>query len=180
MRSERLYGKQTPGPIVALSDNTDVNALRKLFLEELGDIYWAEKELTVLLPKIADRVSSEELADAILDNLGMSFNHVNRLEDVFLSLREQAGGTRCETMAGLIRETERIILSGETGMFRDAAVLSVVKRIRYYEIASYGILCSFSRALGEIEVLTIMENALDEERDAYRTLIHSAKFILNT
>jgi ferritin-like metal-binding protein YciE len=180
MRIEKLHGKLNPEPVVALQPNTEMKNLRKLFLEELRDIYWAEKELTLLLPKIADKVSSEELADAILDNMTMSFNHVNRLEDVFVSLHEQACAVRCETMAGLIRETERIISSGETGMFRDAAVLSVVKRIRYYEIASYGILCSFSRALGEIKVLTIMEDALDEEREAYRNLIHSAKFILNT
>jgi ferritin-like metal-binding protein YciE len=180
MRTEKSSGKHIIQSIAALPDGKDVSGLRKLFLEELREIYWAEKELIAMLPKIADSVSSEELADAILDNLAMSFTHVNRIEDSFVSLHEEASETRCETMEGLIGDAARLVSTGETGLFRDAAVLSVMKRIRYYEIASYGILCSFAKTLGEIEVLTMMEDSLDEERESYRTLIHSSRFILNT
>ena len=179
MRIEKLPHLETKIPLNSISITTNQDALRKLFRVELLEICWTEKELTLLLSKLADSVASEELADALLDDLSMSFNHLDRLEDILLSMDEAAKFKACDTMVQLIAEAEKIISSGTPGVVQDAAIFSLVKRIRYSQIASYGIICSFLKNMEQFEELVIMEVSLDEERSAYRNLLQSASTLLN-
>jgi ferritin-like metal-binding protein YciE len=153
--------------------------LKKLFLEELKDIYWAEKALTGILPKLVDKTSSEELADGILDQLGQTLNHITRLERIFSSIGIKAEAAKCETMSALINDAEIIISNTLEGQHRDIGILAIVKRIEYYEIASYGILCSFSKTLGEIEALSLLEDTLQEEREAYKAMAMIGRVLMN-
>lgn len=149
-----------------------LEGLRKLFIEELKDIYWAEKALSSALPKIVDGASSEELADEILDHLALTLNHITRLEVVFSSLNIKPEATRCETMAGLVREAGLVMSESDNDKLMDMGILSVIKKMQHYKITSYGILCSFSKALGEIKVLSLLENILIEEREIYVSMVN--------
>lgn len=182
MRSQTSTQKDliiSTAPTSAESVSNQMKDLRKLFVEELKDIYWAEKSLTALLPRIVDKVSCEELADGILDQLALTLHHITRLEAVFISININTEATKCETMAALAREAEVIITAKSSAITKDADIWSVVKKIQHYEIVSYGILCAFSKALGEIEALSLMEDTLTEEREIYKTMHHIGSY-LNT
>src|ERR1700712_3731279 len=106
--------------------STDVqeSALNELFIDELKDIYWAEKHLTKALPKMAKAATSDELRTAIENHLAETENHVTRLEDAFASIDEKAVAKKCEAMAGLIKEGEEIIKDTNKGTFtRDAGII---------------------------------------------------------
>lgn len=153
--------------------------LRELFEEELKDIYWAEKALTKALPKMAKNATSEELIEALTDHLAVTQEQVSRAEQVFEMLGKKAQAKKCEAMDGLIKEGEEIMESTEVGAVRDAGIISACQKIEHYEIASYGTLVAFANALGETDAAELLQETLDEEKEADTTLTTVAEGAIN-
>ena len=140
--------------------------LRELFIDELKDIYWAEKELTKAIPKMIKNASSEELIEALTSHLEETKTHVSRIEEVFSSIGEKAVAKKCEAMAGLTKEAGEIMEDTEKGVVRDAGIILAGQKVEHYEIATYGTLASFARILGEEEAASLLEETLEEEKVA--------------
>jgi ferritin-like metal-binding protein YciE len=155
------------------------SGLRELFLDELKDIYWAEKALVKALPKMAKKATSSELVAAIEDHLAVTETHVERLEQVFDTLGEKAAAKKCEAMDGLITEAEDLMKEIEDGVVRDAAIISAAQKVEHYEIASYGTLVAFANTLGESEAAELLEETLDEEKEADQLLTEIAMSSIN-
>ncbi len=153
--------------------------LRELFVDELKDIYWAEKALTKALPKMAKNASSEDLKSALQDHLAVTQNQVQRLEEVFNAIGEKAQAKKCEAMAGLVKEGEEIMQSTQSGPVRDAGIISAGQKVEHYEIASYGTLVTFAKTLGEDEAASLLEETLAEEKDADEKLSEIAEASVN-
>ena len=153
--------------------------LRDLFEDELKDIYWAEKALTKAIPKMIKNATSEELINALSENLEVTQEQVKRCEQVFDILGKPARAKKCEAMAGLIKEAEEIIESTEIGVVRDAGIISAGQKVEHYEIASYGTLCAFATTLGETEAAELLQQTLQEEKDADKTLTEVAESSIN-
>ncbi len=103
--------------------------LLRLYEDDLKDIYWAEKHLLKVLPKMAKASSSEELKQALDDHLAQTEHHVTRLEKVFAASGLVAGSKKCEGIEGLTKEGERVIEAHEKGSVRDAGLLSRHKKL---------------------------------------------------
>ena len=142
------------------------DGLRELFIESLKDIYWAEKALTKALPKMAKNASSESLITTINDHLTVTEEQVTRLEKVFEILGEKASAKKCEAMEGLIKEGESIVEETEAGPVRDAGIIGASQKIEHYEIATYGTLAAFAKTLGEEDALALLQQTLEEEKEA--------------
>jgi len=140
--------------------------LRDLLINELKDIYWAEKALTKALPKMIKNATSEELSEALKGHLEVTKNHVTRAEEVFEALGEKVQAKKCEAMEGLIKEAIEIMGSTEMGPVRDAGIILAGQKVEHYEIATYGTLVSFAKILGEDEVASLLEQTLGEEKEA--------------
>lgn len=153
--------------------------LRDLFIDELKDIYWAEKALTKALPKIAKNATDETLKSSILEHLEVTQTHVQRAEQVFELMGEKAQAKKCEAMDGLLKEGNEIMESTEPGPVRDAGIISACQKVEHYEIASYGTLAAFARILGEDEAAELLEETLQEEKDADQTLTDCAENAVN-
>ncbi|WDO12464.1 ferritin-like domain-containing protein [Flavobacterium sp. WW92] len=155
------------------------DGLRELFMEQLKDIYWAEKALTKALPKMAKNATSENLKAAIEDHLEVTKEQVTRLEEVFDTLGKKATAKKCDAMEGLIKEGEGILEETEPGAVRDAGIIAASQKIEHYEIASYGTLCAFAKTLGEDEAARLLEITLNEEKEADVTLTEAAYNTIN-
>ena len=156
------------------------SALNELFIDELKDIYWAEKHLVKALPKMAKAATSDELRTAIENHLSETENHVTRLESVFESIDQKAVAKKCEAMAGLIKEGEEIIEETEKGTFtRDAGIISAAQKVEHYEIASYGTLKTFAGILGYNEAVELLDATLQEEKNADGLLTKVAEGSVN-
>lgn len=142
------------------------DGLRELFIESLKDIYWAEKALTKALPKMAKNASSENLITTINDHLTVTEEQVTRLEEVFEILGQKASAKKCEAMEGLIKEGESIVEETEAGPVRDAGIIGASQKIEHYEIATYGTLAAFAQTLGEEDALALLQQTLEEEKEA--------------
>jgi len=140
--------------------------LTGLFVDSLKDIYWAENALLKALPMMMRNATSPSLASAIKDHIMVTQNQLTRLEDIFKIVGEKAEGKKCEAMAGLIREGEEILQETTPGPVRDAGIIAASQKIEHYEIATYGTLCAFAKALGQNEAAKLLTQTLAEEKEA--------------
>ena len=152
-----------------------MNELRETFVQELKDIYDAEKQLVKALPKIARAAEHEELKAAFESHLEETEEHVRRLEEVFKAMDEPVKGKKCKAMQGLIEEGADLI-DEEEG---DAALICAAQKVEHYEIASYGSLEAWARLLGEEEAAGLLEQTLDEEKAADEKLTEIAETAIN-
>ena len=148
--------------------------LHELFVDELRDIYDAEKQLTKALPKMAKAADSEELRAGFEEHLEITRMQVNRLEEVFRSLGIAARGKPCEGMKGLIEEGQEMMQELEQGATLDAALIASAQKVEHYEIASYGTLATFAEILGMQDAKDLLGQTLEEEKEADERLTQVA------
>ena len=161
------------------SEKGVAHGLRALFVNELKDIYWAEQALVKAIPKMIKHASAEELIDALTKHLEVTKEHITRLEAVFSSVGEKPEGKKCEAIAGLIKEAEEIMEKTESGMVRDAGIILAAQKVEHYEIATYGTLRTFARTLGELKATALLQETLDEEKEADVKLTVIAESFVN-
>ena len=156
------------------------SALNELFIDELKDIYWAEKHLTKALAKLAKKATTDELRSAIELHIDQTENQIVRLDSVFESIGEKAAAKKCEAMAGLIKESEEIVESTEDGSItRDAGIISACQKVEHYEIASYGTLKTLAGVLGYTEAVELLDATLQEEKQTDEILTQVAEGAIN-
>ncbi|HET9887653.1 MAG TPA: ferritin-like domain-containing protein [bacterium] len=154
-----------------------LTSLQDLFFEELKDIYDAEKRIVEALPNMAKEVSSQELAKAIREHLEVTKEHVTRLEQVFAEIGRTPARKKCEGMVGLLEEGKEVLAMDGEPVVKDAAIIAAAQRVEHYEIAGYGCLRTWSEILGYDEASRLLEQTLDEEKDADEVLTDIAETI---
>ncbi len=137
--------------------------LEALLVEQLKDIYYAEKQLVVALPKMAKAANSKELKDAFTEHATQTEEHVSRLEQAFEALGVPAKAKKCPAIEGLIEEAAEMMEEKGLPAVLDAGLIASAQRVEHYEIAAYGTARAFAEALGHEEVVTLLEATLDEE-----------------
>jgi ferritin-like metal-binding protein YciE len=147
--------------------------LQELFVEELRDIYDAEKQLVRALPKMAKATESEDLRAAFEEHLEITRAQVGRIEEVFKLLGMAARGKTCEGMKGLIEEGQEAMEEME-GTVLDAALIASAQKVEHYEIATYGTLATFAEVLGMEDAKDLLGQTLDEEKEADEKLTQIA------
>lgn len=153
--------------------------LQELFINELKDIYWAEKALTKAIPKMIKNATAQELVQALENHLKETEEQVGRVEQVFEIIGEKAVAKKCEAMDGLVKEAEEIMADCEEGAMRDAGIISAAQKVEHYEIASYGTLKTFAETLGLDDAAELLGQTLDEEKAADEKLTEVAVTAIN-
>ena len=154
--------------------------LQELFLDELRDIYSAEKQLVKALPKMEKAASSEELANAFSEHLAVTQEQVTRLEQVFELLEEKPRAKKCEAMEGLIKEAESVLEDTEEGTSTgDVALIIAAQKVEHYEIAAYGGLATLAKTMGINQVKELLGQTLEEEKETDELLTQLAENNIN-
>ncbi len=156
-----------------------IETLEDLFLEQIEDLYDAEKRLTKALPKMAEASTSQALRQAFQSHLMETEGHVSRLERVFRIIGKDPKSQTCDAMKGLVSEGEDIISDIDESPLRDAGLIASANRVEHYEIAAYGSARAFAEALGRTEAVTLLEQTLEEEKRADQKLTSLAESMIN-
>ncbi len=156
-----------------------MKTLEDAFHHTLQDVYFAEHALTKALPKVISGVSSKELKDALKDHLAETKTHITMLDRVFKSIGEKAEGEKCDAIEGLIKECEGVMGEATGKQAKHAATIGCCQAIEHYEIARYGTLREWAKALGHDEAHDILTKILDQEKAANHTLTHLAVTSIN-
>ncbi len=143
-----------------------VQNLEQLFIDELKDLYSAEKQITKALPKLAKAATSPELRQAFENHLQETIGHVERLDQIFEVLGKSSRGKACHGMQGLLEEGSEVLEDTEKGDVRDAALISAAQRVEHYELAAYGCVREYAHLLGQEKVADLLKETLQEERAA--------------
>jgi ferritin-like metal-binding protein YciE len=156
-----------------------LNSLKDLFVEQLRDLYDAEKQLTNALPKMVKAATSTELKRAFETHLKQTEGHVKRLEQVFEAMDMRPRGKKCKAMQGLIEEASETMQEEGEADTLDAAMIAAAQRVEHYEIAGYGTLRTYARTLGMNDVARILQTTLDEESQTDELLTQIAERSIN-
>ena len=141
-----------------------METLHDAFLDELRDAYDAEKQLLKALPKMARAAESEQLRTAFETHRQETEGHVDRLEQVFGSLDEKVRGKHCDGMAGIIEEGKAVMEEEFEGTTLDACLIASAQRAEHYEMAAYGTLVAWARAMGHNDAAALLQEILDQEK----------------
>jgi ferritin-like metal-binding protein YciE len=153
--------------------------LREALVEEIRDIYNAEKQIVKALPKMVKAAPSEELRDAFESHLGETENQVTRLERVFELLDEKPRGKHCAGMAGILEEGSDTMQEDAEDAVMDAMLIAGGQRVEHYEITAYGTAIAWAEALGLTEVAEVLGESLAEEKAADEKLSALAESGIN-
>jgi len=153
--------------------------LREALVEEIRDLYNAEKQLVKALPKMAKGAESDELRDAFESHLEETEGQVTRLERVFELLDEKPRGKHCAGMAGIVEEGSEKLQEDLEGSVLDAVLIASAQKVEHYEIGAYGTAIAWAEALGLSDVVTVLNETLEEEKAADEKLSALAESGIN-
>jgi ferritin-like metal-binding protein YciE len=148
----------------------EAGTLHDAFIDELRDAYDAEKQLIKALPKMAKAASSPALRSAFESHLKETQGQVVRLEKAFASLDEKVRGKHCDGIEGIIEEGKSVMEEDFDDATMDACLIAGGQRAEHYEMAAYGSLIAWARAMGHMEAASLLEQNLAEEKAADKKL----------
>jgi ferritin-like metal-binding protein YciE len=158
----------------------EITTLRDLFQEHIQDLRSMEDQIVDTLPDMIEASSNDELRSALQNHLEQTRRQVQRLEEVCRLVDFDPEGERCEGMRGILKEGDKLVEKDvEEDDVRDAAIIAAAQRVEHYEIAVYGTARTFARMLGEEEAATLLEESLEEEKNADATLSEIAEAHVN-
>ncbi len=147
-----------------------VETMQELLIDELKDLYSAEKQIVRALPKLAKAASSPELQQALLSHLEETKEQVSRLEKIGEIVGKKLTGKTCVGMKGVLEEGAEVLEATDKGIVRDAALISASQRVEHYEMAGYGSAREFAKLLGHSDVAALLDETLAEEKNADKKL----------
>jgi len=148
-----------------------VTSIEELLLSELKDLYSAEKQITKALPKLVKAATSEELRDAFQSHLEETEGQIERLEQIAEQMGKKLTGKTCEGMKGVLEEGTEVVEETEKGSsVRDAGLITAAQRVEHYEMAGYGGVIAYAKLLGLNDVVSLLQETLEEEKAADQKL----------
>jgi ferritin-like metal-binding protein YciE len=156
-----------------------LETLNDLFIDELRDLYDAEKRLVRALPKMAKACHSTQLRQGFEEHLEQTKDHVQRLEQIFEKLGTRSSGKKCYGMRGLIDEGEEMIGERAEPGVMDAGIIGAAQKVEHYEIAGYGTVCTWAQQLGQHDALRLLKQTLQEEKTTDEKLTRLAEAGIN-
>jgi ferritin-like metal-binding protein YciE len=175
-----------PGITIALAPSSlepeghvELDSLQALYVENLKDLYSAEKQLLRALPKMAKAASHEELAANFLEHARVTERQVERLDRIFADLNESPRGKKCIGMEGLIEEAQELLKDKPEPDVLDAGLIAKAQHVEHYEIAGYGTVRTYAEQLGLSKHAELLQQTLDEEGEADKRLSALAETSIN-
>ena len=156
-----------------------MKTMEELFHALLQDVYYAEKQLTKALPKMAKEADNDELKEAFTTHLKETEGHVERLEEVFKMIGKPARGKTCDAILGIIAEGKEVIDEVDDEQVLDAGLIAAGQAAEHYEIARYGTLCAWAKLIGKPQVARLLHETLEEEKHADKLLNEIAERAVN-
>jgi ferritin-like metal-binding protein YciE len=172
--SKKLHQNGTLKKNTGKSEAGITKGLRCLFVNELQEIYWAEKALVKAIPKIIKRATADDVIKALARHLEITKEHVTRIEEIFSAIDEKKKPKKCRVISGLIREAKEVMKETKAGSVRDAGIISAIQKIEHYEIATYGTLCNCAKILQQTDAFVLLTEILIQEKVADEKLTEIA------
>ena len=157
----------------------ELNTLQDLYIQELKDLYSAEKQIVKALPKMVKAASNAQLKAGFQQHLEETKEHAVRLEELLKNHDETTRGPKCKGMEGVLKEGAEMIKEEADDEVRDAGLIAAAQRVEHYEMAGYGCARTYAELLGDKVGAKILQKTLDEEGATDKKLTKLAKSTIN-
>lgn len=157
----------------------EMSDLQDLLVENLKDLYSAEKQILATRSKVSKAIENEELKNAFVKHMDETEQQKERLEQILQRMGERAGGKKCKGMEGLIAENKELLEEDAEPEVLDAGLIVGLQKIEHYEIAGYGSAVTFAKLLGDEESARILAQTLEEEKKTDKLLTQLAESSIN-
>ena len=157
----------------------DIKTMDDLFVHQLQDIYYAEKQLVKALPKMAEKATDKQLKQGFLTHLEETKTHVQRLEEVFKMYGAEVKAVDCPAIDGIMKEADEVTGEVADKSVLDAALINAGQAAEHYEITRYGSLIAWAKQLGRNDCASVLQKTLDEEKATDRKLTALAESKVN-
>ncbi|MBB5047556.1 ferritin-like metal-binding protein YciE [Rhodopseudomonas rhenobacensis] len=157
----------------------DIKTMDDLFVHQLQDIYYAEKQLVKAIPKMADKATDATLKQGFMTHLAETKVHVQRLEQVFEMHGAAVKAVDCPAIDGIIEEAEEVAGEVDDKSVLDAALINAAQAVEHYEITRYGSLVAWAKQLGRNDCAAVLQKTLDEEKATDKKLTTLAESKIN-
>jgi ferritin-like metal-binding protein YciE len=157
----------------------DIKTMDDLFVHQLQDVYYAEKQLVKALPKMAEKANDNQLKQGFLGHLEQTKGHVTRLEQVFQMHGIAPKAVTCPAIDGIIEEADEVAGEVADKQVLDAALINAAQAAEHYEITRYGTLVTWAKRLGRNDCAAVLQKTLDEEKATDKKLTELAESGIN-
>src|SRR6266699_6187092 len=157
----------------------DIKTMNDLFVHQLQDIYYAEKQHVKVLSKMAEKANDKQLKQGFLTHLDETKTHVERLEEVFQMHGAEIKAVDCPAIDGIIEEADEVAGEVADKSVLDAALINAAQAAEHYEITRYGSLIAWAKQLGRNDCASVLQKTLDEERATDKKLTTLAESRIN-
>jgi len=157
----------------------DIKTMNDLFVHQLKNMYYAEKQIVQALPKMIEKASSKELKQGFETHLAETNNQVKRLEQIFKTLGVEAAGIDCPAIDGIIKEANQVSSDIADKSVLDAGLVAAAQAVEHYEIARYGTLIAWAKETGHADCVSLLEQTLNEEKQTDKKLTALAENRIN-
>ena len=157
----------------------DIKTMDDLFVHQLQDIYYAEKQIRKALPTMIEKATDTQLRSGLQAHLGETEGHIRRLEQVFQQHGVEPKGTDCPAIDGILEEADEVTGEVEDKTVLDAAIIAAAQAVEHYEITRYGTLTAWAKQLGREDCAALLQQNLDEEHAADSKLTKLAESGIN-
>ena len=140
--------------------------MQDLYVDQLRDLYDAERQIIKALPKMIRAVSSDELKQALEEHLEVTKEQEQRIAQIFENRGEKVKAQKCKGMEGVLKEGAELVEKGWQDAVGDAAIIAAAQRVEHYEMASYGCARTYAELLGDEDAGELLQKTLDEEKEA--------------
>jgi ferritin-like metal-binding protein YciE len=156
-----------------------ISALQDLYIEHLRELYDCEQQLRKALTAAAKAAASQPLKDALEEHADQGEEHLSRVKEILDGAGGEKKARKCVGMAGILSELQELLDADIDPEVLDAGIIAVAQRIEHYEIAAYGCVCAYARLMGRDEEADILQETLDEEKEADEILTDIADTEVN-
>ncbi len=157
----------------------DIKTMDDLFVHQLQDVYYAEKQIHKSLPKMIAKASNAKLKQGLEMHRGETERHIERLEKVFQQHGSKAKAIDCPANDGILKEADEVTGDVADKEVLDAAIIAAAQAVEHYEITRYGTLIAWAKQLGREDCAELLKQNLDEEYAADDKLSALAKKDVN-
>jgi ferritin-like metal-binding protein YciE len=157
----------------------NIKTMNDLFVHQLQDIYYAEKQLVKALGQMAEKATDSQLKQGFLTHLDETKTHVQRLDQVFQMQGAEAKAINCPAIDGIIEEADEVAGEVQDKAVLDAALIDAAQAAEHYEIARYGSLVAWAKQLGRNDCASVLQKTLDEEKATDQKLTRMAESKVN-
>ncbi len=157
----------------------DIKTMDDLFVHQLQDVYYAEKQIHKSLPKMIEKATDPKLKQGLEAHRAETAGHISRLEQVFKQHGAEVKAVNCPAIDGILKEADEVAGEVDDKQVLDAAIIAAAQAVEHYEITRYGTLAAWAKQLGREDCASLLQQNLDEEFAADEKLTKLAESGIN-